>query len=106
MAVNARREMIDAIAAAHYPTPSMDNLMALAALGVDGRYIAELSRAGYRPSSIQKLVEFKALAITPQWIAGFVNVGYANVPGDGLVQLKRARHHARVHRRLSADRLP
>jgi hypothetical protein len=88
MAVNARRDVIDAVAAAHYPTPTIDNLMALAALGVDGSYIAEMARAGYRPSSLQKLVEFKALGITPRWIGGFSRVGYANVPGDGLVQLR------------------
>jgi hypothetical protein len=88
MAVNARRDVIDAVAAAHYPTPTIDNLMALSALGVDGRYVAEMARAGYRPGSIQKLVEFKALGITPQWIAGFVRVGYADVPGDGLMQLR------------------
>jgi hypothetical protein len=88
MAVNARRDVIDSIAAAHYPTPTIDNLMALAALGVDGRYVTELARAGYRPNSVQRLVEFKALGITPQWIAGFAQVGYANVPGDGLVQMR------------------
>jgi hypothetical protein len=88
MAVNARREVIDAVAAARYPTPSIDDLMALSALGVDGRYVTEMARAGYRTGSIHSLVEFKALGITSQWIAGFVRVGYANVPGDGLVQLR------------------
>lgn len=88
MAVNARHEMIDAIAAARYPTPTVDDVVALAALRVDGDYINGMARAGYRPSTIHSLVEFKALDITPAWIAGFVRVGYANVPGDGLVQLK------------------
>lgn len=88
MAVNARLDVIDAVAAARYPTPTIDNLMALSALGVDGRYIAGMARAGYRPQSIEKLIEFKALGITPEWIKGFVTVGYANVPGDGLVQLR------------------
>lgn len=88
MAVNARRDLIDAVSAARYPTPTIDNLTALAALGVDGRYIGEMARAGYRPNSIQRLIEFKALGISPQWIAGFVNIGYANVPGDGLVQMR------------------
>ena len=88
MAVNARRDVIDAVAAARYPTPSIDNLMALSALGVTGGYISEMARAGYRPRDIDTLIQFKALNITPEWIASFVRMGYANLPGDELVQLK------------------
>ena len=88
MAVNARREMIDAIATAHYPMPKIDDVTALAALNVDGAYISSMARAGYRPATIHSLIEFKALEITPEWIAGFSRVGYANLPGDGLVQLR------------------
>ena len=88
MAVNARRDIVDAVAAAHYPTPSIDDLLALAALRVDGNYIAGMGRAGYRPKTIHSLVEFKALGVTPKWIAGFARVGYADVPSDGLVQLR------------------
>ena len=88
MAVDARRELIDTLAATHYPKPSIDNLMALSALRVDGRYIAEMSRAGYRPATLQSLIEFKALGITPDWIGGFARIGYANVPGNELVQMR------------------
>lgn len=88
MALNVRRDLIDAIAAARYPTPTINNLTSLAALGVDRSYIGGLSRVGYRPASLQSLVEFKALGITPDWIGGFVRVGYANVPSDGLVQMR------------------
>ena len=88
MAVNARREVIDAVAAAHYPTPSIDDLMGLSALGVDGRYISEMASAGYRPPNIDALIQFKALEITPQWIGQFVRVGYAKLPVDELVELK------------------
>jgi hypothetical protein len=88
MASNARRELIDAIAAAHYPTPKINDLIALAALNVDGAYIGEMARAGYRPGTIDTLIQFKALRITPQWIAGFVRTGYADLPADELVQLK------------------
>ena len=88
MAVDTRREIIDAIAAAHYPTPSIDDLMALSALHVTGAYISEMARAGYRPKDIDGLVQFKALDITPAWIGGFVRIGYANLPADQLVELK------------------
>ena len=105
MAVNARSEVIDAVAAAHYPTPSIDNLMALSALDVDGRYIAGMSRVGYRPNTLQSLVEFKALGITPEWIGGFTRIGYGTLPGSELVQLKALECHARVHRRVRSHRL-
>ena len=88
MAVNARRELIDALTAARYPAPTIDDLTALSALGVDGRYIAGLARAGYRPQKVHTLVEFKALGVTPEWIAGFTRVGYGTIPASELVQLR------------------
>jgi hypothetical protein len=88
MAINVRRELVEAITSAGYPAPRIGDLMSLTALGVDGRYISEMARAGYRPRSLQSLVEFKAMNITPAWIGGFVRIGHANFPQDGLVQLK------------------
>jgi hypothetical protein len=88
MAVNARRELIQALAAARYPTPTLDNLMALSALRVDEGYIAGMSRAGYRPATLQSLIQFKALGITPDYIQGFERIGYRDLPVSKLVQLK------------------
>jgi hypothetical protein len=88
MAVNARRDVIDAMGAARYPTPDIDDLMALSALGVNGAYISQMARAGYRPRTIDTLVQFKALGITPEWISGFARIGYANLPADDLVQIR------------------
>jgi len=88
MAVNARRAMLDAIAAARYPTPKLDDVIALSALGADGRYIADLARVGYRPGSISSLIEFKALDINSEWIGRFTRVGYANISANELVQLR------------------
>ena len=39
IALNVHRELIDALAAARYPTPKMDDLMGLTALGATGGYI-------------------------------------------------------------------
>jgi len=88
IALNVRRELIDALAAARYPTPAIDDLIALTALGADGRYITGLAQAGYRPQAVHGLIEFKALNITPEWIGGFVRIGYANLPSHELVQLR------------------
>jgi hypothetical protein len=86
--LDVRRDLIDALAAARYPTPSVGDLMGLTALGVDRGYIAGLAGVGYRPNKLGDLMQFRALNITPQWIAGFVRTGYAGLPADELVQLK------------------
>jgi hypothetical protein len=88
VAVNVRRELIDALAAARYPTPKVDDLIALTALGTDGRYISGLANAGYRPAAVHSLIEFKALNVAPEWIGGFARIGYANLPPDQLVQMR------------------
>jgi len=88
VAVNVRRELVEALAAARYPTPKVDDLIALTAVGADGRYIAGLAAAGYRPASVHGLVAFRALNVTPEWIGGFARIGYANLPADELVQLR------------------
>ena len=88
MAVNARRDLIFALAEARYPTPTIDDLTALSALGVNRAYVSDLARAGYRPPALHNLVEFKALGIDAPWIAGFQRIGYSNVPSDDLVQMR------------------
>jgi|SRR5579884_864702 len=88
MALNVRRDTVEALASAGFPRPTVDQLMGLTALGVNGAYISDIARAGYRPSSIQSLIEFKALGITGSWIRGFVQVGHASLPPNELVQLK------------------
>jgi hypothetical protein len=88
MAVGVRRDLIDALAAARYPAPTIDQLVSMTAVGVTAGYINELARLGYRPASSNGLVEFKALGISPEYIAGFSRIGYPNVDPDDLVQLK------------------
>jgi len=88
MALDVRRALIDAVAAANYPAPTIDGLMGMTAVGVTGDYIRALADSGYRPRSIDSLVEFKALDITPQWLGGLARIGYANIPSDELMQLR------------------
>lgn len=87
MAVNARTELIDALAAARYSS-SISDLIALSALDVRGEYVRELARAGYRPANTNGLIEFAALKISPEFIAGFRRIGYSDLRADELVQLK------------------
>jgi len=115
--VGARRDLLDALRAARYPMPKIDDYVAMTAVGVTPAYIADLARAGYRPREIDDLIEFRAIGVTadylgalakagyaglpsnrvvemaalkidPAFIAGFQRIGYPNLPVDTLVQLK------------------
>ena len=88
IAVNARRELVSALKAANYSTPSINKLMELSAVGVTPAYIRDLAAQGYRPTSLQSLVEFGALKITPEFIGSFARAGYSNLKPSDLVQLK------------------
>lgn len=87
IALNVRRELVDALARAHYPTPSVDKLIELTAVEATPAYIAGLSAQGYRPKTLNELVQFAALKITPDYIGSFVRAGYSNLPADELIQL-------------------
>ena len=113
MAVNVRRDIVEALHAARYPVPSPDELISLTAIGVDGGYISGLSRVGYRPPNLDTLLQFKALNITAAWIEGFVRHGLSRMDPDELVQLKALDINADYiagferagYRNLSADQL-
>lgn len=113
MAVNVRRDIVEALHAARYPVPSPDELISLTAVGVDGGYITGLARVGYRPPNLDTLLQFKALDVTPGWIEGFVRHGLGRMDPDELVQLKAlnitgdyvAGFERAGYRNLSADQL-
>ena len=88
IALNVRNELVDALARAHYPTPSVEQLIELTAVEATPAYISGLSAQGYRPKTLDELVQFAALKITPDYIGSFVRAGYANLPADELIQLK------------------
>jgi hypothetical protein len=88
IALNVRRELVDALARAHYPTPSVEKLIELTAVEATPVYIGGLSAQGYRPKTLDGLVQFAALKITPDYIGSFVRAGYSNLPADDLVELK------------------
>jgi len=88
IAVDARRDLVTALKAANFPTPSINKLMELSAVGVTPTYIRELAAQGYRLTSLSSLVEFGALDITPAYIGSFARAGYSGLTPSELVQLK------------------
>jgi hypothetical protein len=88
IALNVRRELVDALARANYPTPTVEKLIELTAVDATPAYISGLSAQGYRPKSLDGLVQFAALKITPEYVGSFVRAGYSNLPTDDLVELR------------------
>lgn len=88
IATDVRRELVTALKAAAYPSPSINKLMELSAVGVTPGYIRGLSAHGYKPRTLQQLVEFGALEITPEFIGSFARAGYSKLEPSDLVQLK------------------
>ena len=88
IALDVRRSLIEALAAAGYPAPSLDDLFGLTALEADAAYIRSLASAGYRPPTLSALTEFKALDIDAAYVRGMREAGYADLSPAELVQLK------------------
>ncbi len=86
--VGASRALIEAIRAARYPTPDIDQLTGLAAVDVTPAYISDLAGRGYKPASLDALVQFSALDITPAYIDAMSRSGYRNLDADAIVQMK------------------
>jgi hypothetical protein len=88
IALGVRRELVDALVRANYPTPTVEKLIELTAVEATPAYISGLSAQGYRPKTLDELVQFAALKITPEYIGSFARAGYRNLPADELVELK------------------
>lgn len=85
--VSAGRGLLDALHAARYPMPSVDDYLAMSAVGVTPAYIADMARAGYRPGDSKRFIEFKAVGVTPQYIGALARAGYSNLPPSKVVAL-------------------
>lgn len=84
----ANRDLVDALAAYHYPIPRIERLAELAAVGVTRSYIASLAATGDAPNSLDDLTQFAALDVTPDFIAALARAGYRGLPGREIAELK------------------
>lgn len=84
--IGARRELVDALRAARFPMPAVDDLIAMTAVGVTPAYVAGLQAAGYRPDNSRRLIEYKALNVSPAYLAELARAGYANLPQSEVIQ--------------------
>jgi hypothetical protein len=84
----ASRDLVDTLAAYHYPKPGIDKLAELAAVGVTRSYIGSLAARGEAPTSLDDLTQFAALEVTPDYIDALARAGYRGLSADEIAQLK------------------
>lgn len=82
------RELVQALADAHYPMPTPDELAGMAVLGVTRGYIADLAAHGYRPERTDTLLEFKAIGVTGDYIEEIARSGYRALSPEEIVQFR------------------
>lgn len=85
--VGASRDLVDALAANHYPRGDIEKLTELAAVGVDRRFVTDFATRGHAPATLDDLVEFAALNISPAYIDSLAEAGYRNLSADQIAQL-------------------
>lgn len=86
--VGANRALVQALAGARYPVPTLDQLTGLAALQVSPAYIHDLSRRGFRPERLNDLLSFKALDVSPAYVEAMSRAGFRGLTADHIVQFK------------------
>lgn len=84
--VDARRDLLTALAENHYPRPDMERFVELSAVGVTRDFLSNLAARGYRPAKLESLTEFAALNITAKFINALQAAGYRNLTPDELTQ--------------------
>lgn len=84
------RALVDALAANRYPTPTVEQLVAMGIHGVTPGYVNDLAAAGYRLNSASDLVKFRIHGVSTDYIRQLaaIGAGYRSVPADELVAFR------------------
>lgn len=86
--VGANKALVEALAQADYPKPTIDQLVALSALHVTPAYVADLARQGFRPDNLEDLTAFAALGIDADYAGKMLRAGLGKLSGKNLIELK------------------
>jgi beta-lactamase regulating signal transducer with metallopeptidase domain len=74
--------------AADTPDVTVDELIAMRAVGVDARYIQEMRAAGYPDLSHEHLVNMRAMGVTARYVAEMNAAGMGRLTPDELIGLR------------------
>jgi len=87
---DAGYELLDRLAAEHYPTPAIDLFLKMAQHGVDVEFIAGLSKHGYRLGSVSELIQARDHGVDADFVEAMAAAGYTKLD---FATLLRARDH-------------
>jgi beta-lactamase regulating signal transducer with metallopeptidase domain len=68
--------------------PTVEELVAMRAVGVDARYIADLRAAGYTVLTPQQLIAMRATGVSARYAGELRGAGFGQLPADDLVAMR------------------
>jgi beta-lactamase regulating signal transducer with metallopeptidase domain len=68
--------------------PTVEELVAMRALGVNAQYINELRAAGYTGLTPEQLIEMRAVGVSARYAAELNDAGFGRLPAGKLVSLR------------------
>jgi len=86
--VNIKKDFLPMLKSEGYTGITKDDLIPVAALGIDQAYIRSIKNAGFKDVSLENLVPLKALGIDEKYVEEIRSAGYKNITTDQLVSFK------------------
>jgi hypothetical protein len=86
--VDVKKGFISMLKSEGYTDVSKDEVIPLAALGIDQAYIHSIKNAGFKDLPLEKMIPLKALGIDDKYITEIRSAGYKNITPDQLVSFK------------------
>jgi hypothetical protein len=80
--------VLDELKAQRYPTPHLDELVAMGDHGVDYRFVHGLAESGYRLGSVGALILTRDHGVDPRYVAELAQLGHHGLPIQELVDLR------------------
>ena len=86
--VDVQKGFVRMLKSEGYTDVTKDEVIPVAALGIDQAYIHSMKNSGYKDVSLQNLIPLKALGIDEKYVAEIRSAGYKDVTTDQLVSFK------------------
>jgi beta-lactamase regulating signal transducer with metallopeptidase domain len=86
--VNVKKDFVTMLKGEGFTDITKDEVIPVAALGIDQPYIRSIKNAGFKDLSLERLIPLKALGIDGKYIEEIRSAGYKDISADQLVSFK------------------